>query len=153
MDPSTGPTQSPISTSQRHEMLLFLTQIFVSHAGITNNGLAHTDSVRFCHFWFNRLQQNGCMGAYRVINLEQFPVWISKDKALTPLTKFGICSFFFSSFVTLLSFFLLSFFLCIDHSLEQGMSLVRVSPLADWYISLRLPFNREWSFNLTNINF
>ena len=30
----------------------------------------------------------------------------------------------------------------IDHSHERGVSLVRVSPLADWYASLRLPFNR-----------
>ena len=28
-------------------MLLFLARIFVSHAGITNNGSAHTDSVSF----------------------------------------------------------------------------------------------------------
>ena len=55
MDPSTCPTRSLISTNQRREMLLFLSRIFfVSHAGITNNGLAHTDSVRFCRFWFNR---------------------------------------------------------------------------------------------------
>ena len=46
-------------------------------------------------FWVQSPQQNGCMGAYRVINLEQFPVRISTDKAPTPLTKFGICSFFF----------------------------------------------------------
>ena len=39
-------------------------------------------------------QQNGCMGTYMVIDLEQFPVRISTDKAPTPLTKFGICSFF-----------------------------------------------------------
>ena len=62
-------------------------------------------------------QQNGCMGAYRVIESEQFPVRISKDKAPTPLTKFGICFFFFffchSPFF--LSFFL-SFFLCITLS-------------------------------------
>ena len=43
-------------------------------------------------------QQNGCMGAYRVIDSEQFPVRISKDKTPTPLTKFGICSFFFFFF-------------------------------------------------------
>ena len=56
-------------------------------------------------------QQNGCMGAYRVIDLEQFPVRIAKDKAPTPVTKFGICSFFFFFFChSLLSFFL-SFFL------------------------------------------
>ena len=54
MDPSTEPTRSPISTNQRREMLLFLARIFGSHAGITNNGSAHTDSVRFCRFWFNR---------------------------------------------------------------------------------------------------
>ena len=54
MDPSTCPMRSPMSINQRREMLLFLAQIFVSHAGITNNGLAHTDSVLFCHFWFNR---------------------------------------------------------------------------------------------------
>ena len=53
MDPSTHPTQSPISTNQRYEMLLFLAQIFVSHTGITNS-LAHSDSVWFCRFWFNR---------------------------------------------------------------------------------------------------
>ena len=54
IDPSTEPTRSPISTNQRREMLLFLARIFGSHAGITNNGSAHTDSVRFCRFWFNR---------------------------------------------------------------------------------------------------
>ena len=53
IDPSTGPTQSPISTNQRREMLLFLAQIFGSHAGITNNGSAHTDSA-VLSFWFNR---------------------------------------------------------------------------------------------------
>ena len=37
-DPSTRTTRSPISTSQRREMLLFLVRSFVSHAGITNNG-------------------------------------------------------------------------------------------------------------------
>ena len=50
MDPSTCPMWLPISTNQGHKMLLFLAQIFVSHAGITNNGLAHTDSVWFCRF-------------------------------------------------------------------------------------------------------
>ena len=54
MDPSTGPTRSPISTNQRREMLIFLARIFVSHAGITNNGSAHTDTVKFCRFGFNR---------------------------------------------------------------------------------------------------
>ena len=50
-DPSSGPTRSPISTNQRREMLLFLARIFGSQAGITNNGSAHTDSMRFCRFW------------------------------------------------------------------------------------------------------
>ena len=45
MDPCTGPTRWLISTNQRREMLLFLARIFVSHAGITNNGSAHTDSA------------------------------------------------------------------------------------------------------------
>ena len=52
-DPSTRPTWSLISTNQRCKMLLFLAHISVTHAGITNNGLAHTDSVWFCRFWFN----------------------------------------------------------------------------------------------------
>ena len=39
--------------NQRREKLLFLVRIFVPHAGITNNGSAHTGSVRFCRFWFN----------------------------------------------------------------------------------------------------
>ena len=56
-------------------------------------------------------QQNGCMGAYRVIDLEQFPVRISTDRAPTPLTKFGISSFFFFFFCH--SPFFLSFFVCI----------------------------------------
>ena len=111
MDPSTGPTRSPISTNQRREMLLYLAQIFVSHPGITKNGSAHTDSVRFCRFWFNRpTQENGCMGAYRVIDLEQFPVRLSTDKAPTPLTKFGICSFFFFFFCHSPFFFPFFFF-------------------------------------------
>ena len=63
-------------------------------------------------------QQNGCMGAYRVIDLEQFPVRISTDKAPTPLTKFGICSFFFFFFCQSL----LSFFLCIAMSDSRRFS-------------------------------
>ena len=30
----------------------------------------------------------------------------------------------------------------IDHSHKRGVTLVRVSPHADWYVSLGLPFNR-----------
>ena len=54
-------------------------------------------------------QQNVCNGAYRVIELEQFPVRISKDNAPTPLATFG--TLFFVVFLLFLS--LLSFFLCI----------------------------------------
>ena len=32
----------------------FVVFVVVSHACITNNGSAHTDSVRFCRFGFNR---------------------------------------------------------------------------------------------------
>jgi len=53
MEPSTDPTRYAISTNHRREMLLFLARILVSHAGIPNNGSAHTDSLRFCRFWLN----------------------------------------------------------------------------------------------------
>ena len=59
------------------------------------------------HKIFASCKQNGCMGAYKVIDLEQFPVRISTDKAPTPLTKYGIYYFFFCH-----SRFFLSFFLC-----------------------------------------
>ena len=49
------------------------------------------------------------MGAYRVIDLEQFPVRISTDKAPTPLTTFGIL--FFLVFLLLLLLLSLSFLL------------------------------------------
>ena len=109
MDPSTGPMWLPISTNQRCEMLLFLAQIFVSHTGITNNSSAHTDSAWFCCFWFNHPTAKWLYGCLQVIHLEQFPVRISMDKeqfpvrismdkAPTPLTKIGICSFFFFFF-------------------------------------------------------
>ena len=112
MDPSTGPTRSPISTNQRREMLLFLARIFGSHAGITKPARHTLTQCGFVGFGSIVLtQQNGCMGAYRVIDLEQFPVRISTDKAPTPLTKFGICSFFFFFFCH--SPFFLSFFVCI----------------------------------------
>ena len=102
MDPSTGPTQSPISANQRCEMLLFLllAQIFLSHMLVSQTMAQHI--LTQCSFViFGSLaltQQNGCMGAYRVTDLEQFPVRISTDKAPTPLTKFGICSSFFVFF-------------------------------------------------------
>ena len=55
------------------------------------------------------------------IYLEQFSVRISTDKAPTPLTKFGICSFFFFFFCH--SPFFLSFFLCITLSDSWRFSL------------------------------
>ena len=53
-DPSTGPMRSPFSTNQTQNVAVFSTYFFVSHTGITNNSSAHTDSVRFYCFWFNR---------------------------------------------------------------------------------------------------
>ena len=112
MDPSTGPTRSPISTNQRREMLLFFSADF-SLTLVSQTTAWHTlTQCGFVVFGSITLtQQNGCMGAYRVIDLEQFPVRISKDKALIPLTTFGIWSFFFFFFCH--SPFFLSFFVCI----------------------------------------
>ena len=106
MDPSTGPTRSPISTNLGREMLLFLARVFVSHAGITNNGSAHTDSLSFL---VQSPQQNGCMGAYTVIDLEQFPVRISTDKADTTNKIWDLFFLFVSSSVTPFFFFFLLF--------------------------------------------
>ena len=137
MDPSTGPTRSPISTNLGREMLLFLARVFVSHAGITNNGSAHTDSLSFL---VQSPQQNGCMGAYTVIDLEQFPVRISTDKADTTNKIWDLFFLFVSSSVTLIFFFsffsffffffsfFLSFFLffCIAHRLLRFMAFQSV---------------------------
>ena len=85
---------------------------FLAHKLVSQTMARHTlTQCGFVVFGSVARQQNGCIGAYRVINLEQFPVQISKDKAPTPLTKFGICSFFFFFFCH--SPFFLSFFLCI----------------------------------------
>ena len=54
MDPSTGPTRSPISTNQRREMLLFLARIFGSHAGITKPARHTLTQCGFVGLWFNR---------------------------------------------------------------------------------------------------
>ena len=105
-DPSTGPTRSPISTSQRREMLLFLARSFCLTRWYHKQRLGTHWLSAVLSFLVQLTQQNGCMGAYRVIDLEQFPVRISTDKAPTPLTKFGICSFFFFFFF----FFCHSFF-------------------------------------------
>ena len=68
-------------------------------------------------------QQNGCMGTYMVIDLEQFPVRISTDKAPTPLTKFGICSFFlFFCHSPFFSFFFSSVSPCQIHGVSVRFS-------------------------------
>ena len=80
----------------------------------------------FCFLFFLVLRsvaqtrQNGCKGAHRVINLEQFPLRISKDEGpATPLPTAGIL-FIFPDFL-FFSFFLFSFFLCLFRF--QSMSI------------------------------
>ena len=110
MDPSTEPTRSPISTNQRREMLLFLARIFGSHAGITNNGSAHTDSVRFCRFWFSRPRVKwlyGCLQGNRLRTISNSNLRI---KLRHHWQNLGFVLSSFSPSVTLLSFFL-SYFL------------------------------------------
>ena len=86
---------------------------FLAHTLVSQTMAQHIlTQCSFVVFGSIASQQNGCMGAYRVINLEQFLVRISTDKAPTPLTKFGICSFFFF----FLSLSCLSFFLCLSVS-------------------------------------
>ena len=109
MDPSTLPTRSAISTNQRREMLLFLARFCLTRWYRKHWLGTHWLSAVLSFFGSIIPQQNGCMGAYRVIDLEQFPVRISTDKAPTPLTKFGICSFFFFFFCHS------PFFLCLYH--------------------------------------
>ena len=101
MDPSTQPTRSPISTNQRCEMLLFLAQIFVSHAGITKNDSAHTDSVRFCRFWFNRSTVKWLYGCLQVNQLRTISSSNLRIKLRHHWQNLG---FVLSSSVTLLSF-------------------------------------------------
>ena len=104
IDPSSRDTRSPISTNQRRGILLFLARILF-HTLVTQ--AAHTDSVQFCCFWFNR---PSTAKWYKVIDLQQFPVGISKNEAPTPLQTVGIFIFpvfqfpfffFFSISVTL----------------------------------------------------
>ena len=105
MDPSTEPTRSPISTNQRREMLLFLARIFGSHAGITNNGSAHTDSVRFCRFWFSRPRVKwlyGCLQGNRLRTISNSNLRI---KLRHHWQNLGFVLSSFSPSVTLLSFF------------------------------------------------
>ena len=106
IDPSTEPTRSPISTNQRREMLLFLARIFGSRAGITNNGSAHTDSVQFCRFWFNRPTAKwlyGCLHGNRLRTISSSNLRI---KLRHHWQNLGFVLSSFSSSVTLLSFFL-----------------------------------------------
>ena len=84
---------------------------FLSHTLVSQTTARHT--LTQCGFVvFGSIattQQNGCSGAYWVIELEQFPVPISKDKAPTPLTTVGIL--FFLVFLLLLLLLSLSFLL------------------------------------------
>ena len=65
------------------------------------------------------------MGAYTVIDLEQFPVRISTDKADTTNKIWDLFFLFVSSSVTLLSF-LFFFFLCVAHRLVRFMAFQSV---------------------------
>ena len=100
IDPPACTIRSLISTNHRHEMLLFLAQIVLSHTLVSQTVAGHTPTQ--CSFViFGSVtvsQQNGSKGAPRVINLEQFPVQISKT--LTPLPAVGIlfCLIFLFSF-------------------------------------------------------
>ena len=90
-------------------------------------------------------QQNGCMGAYRVIDLEQFPIRIPTDKAPIPLTKFGICSFFFFFFCHS-PFFFFSFFLLFPFSFFSSFFhlfffFFPVSPCQIHSVSVRLSWD------------
>ena len=100
--------RSPISTNQRREMLQFLARIFVSHAGITNNGSAHTDSERFCRFWFNRPNTAkwlyGCLQGNRLRTISSSNLSDTTDKIwdlffLFLLLSLSFLSFFLSSFL------------------------------------------------------
>ena len=104
MDPPTGPMRSPISANQRPEMLLFLARIFVSHAGITNNGSAHTDSVRFCPFGFNR--HNTAKWLYGCLQGNRLRTISSSNLYRHHWQNLGFVLSSFSSSVILLSFFL-----------------------------------------------
>ena len=58
--------------SETRNVAIFSADFFVSHAGITNNGSAHTDSVRFCRFGFNRPTAKwlyGCLQGNRLRTL------------------------------------------------------------------------------------
>ena len=96
---------------------------FLSHTLVSQTMARHTlTQCGFVVFGSVALtQENGCMGAYRVIDLEQFPVRISTDKTPTPLTKFGICSFFFFFFCH--SFLSFSVWLCQIHGVLVRFSL------------------------------
>ena len=108
-EPLTHP-QSPCgrwSQPIRREMLLFLAQIFGSHAGITNNGSAHTDSMWFCRFWFNRPTAKwfyGCLQGNQLRTISSSNLWIKLQHHWQNL------GFVLSSFSSSVTFFL-SFFL------------------------------------------
>ena len=109
-------TRLPIWTHQRREMLIFLERIFVWHACTQALGRHILTQCSFAAFGSIALtQQNGCKGALRVIDSEQFPFRISKDPAPTPLPTVGILFIFtaflfpFVAVVVCFSFFFFSF--------------------------------------------
>ena len=106
MELSTDPRWSPISTNRRREMLLFLARILVSHAGIPNNGSAHTDSLRFCRFWFNRPIPNTAKWLYGCLQGNRLRTISSSNLYRHHWQNLGFVLSSFSSSVILLSFFL-----------------------------------------------
>ena len=88
----------------------FLAQIFGSHAGITNNGSAHTASVQFCRFGFNRPRVKWLYGCLQGNQLRTISHSNLRIKLRHHWQNLGFILSSFSSSVTLLSFFL-SFFL------------------------------------------
>ena len=80
-------------------------------------------------------QQNGCKGALRVIDSEQFPVRISKDPAPTPLPTVGILFIFtaflfpFVAVVVCLFLFFVFFFLFVVFVSFAFVCLLRFQPL------------------------
>ena len=104
IDPSACTIWSLILTNHRHEMLLFLAQIYFLSQTAAGHTLTQCSFAIFGSVTVS--QQNGSKGAPRVIDLEKFPVQISK--ALTPLPAAGIlfCLIF------LFSFFFFFFYFC-----------------------------------------
>ena len=129
-------TRLPIWTHQRREMLIFLERIFVWHActqALGRHTLTQSSYVAFGSIALT--QQNGCKGALRVIDSEQFPVRISKDPAPTPLPTVGILFIFtaflfpFVAVVVCLFLFFVFFFLFVVFVSFAFVCLLRFQPL------------------------